>query len=149
MRFVGRVHEMTWSLPLLVVAALALNGCGDDDEASPTSPSAASSPSPAPSTHLLPPAATPSVTSAPVIPTDSEDYAIALIEAWERGDRDAAATFADPDDLETLFSREGGGAGTWSLEGCEGAMGSTYCTFRADGEPVRDCARRQRGGVAR
>jgi hypothetical protein len=58
-----------------------------------------------------------------------------LIKAWERGDRDAAATFATPDALETLFSREGGGEGTWSLEDCDGAMGSTYCTFSAGGEP--------------
>ena len=84
----------------------------------------------------MPPAARRIPPSAPVIPTDSEDYAIALIEAWERGDRDAAAALTDPDALETLFSREGGGAGTWSLEGCDGAMGSTYCTFRADGEPA-------------
>ena len=70
-----------------------------------------------------------------VVPTDSQAYAIALVEAWERGDRDVAATLAGPAALETLFSREGGGAATWSLEDCEGAMGSTYCTFRADGEP--------------
>ena len=89
-----------------------MNSCGDDDQASSNS-------------------------SSTVFPTSSDNYAGALIEAWERGDRDTAARFAEPNALETLFSREGGGAGSSLLVDCDGAMGSTYCTFNnADGSAV-------------
>ena len=67
-------------------------------------------------------------------PTEVDAYATALVEAWERGDRETAAGFATEDALGVLFSRDGGGATTWTLESCEGTAGSSYCTFGAGGD---------------
>jgi hypothetical protein len=68
--------------------------------------------------------------------TDPAEYASALVRAWERGDETAAGLLATDGAVQVLFSREGGGAGTWSLRGCEGAAGSSYCTFTAGGTPT-------------
>ena len=106
---------MRWLLPVAVAAALTLNACGDDDEQA----SAASTPASLSPTY----ASSTAPTTISNAPTDSQAYAIALVEAWERRDRDVVATLAGPKALETLFSREGGGAATWALEDCDGAMG--------------------------
>jgi hypothetical protein len=36
--------------------------------------------------------------------------------------------------VDAIFAFEGGG--TWSVTSCEGAAGSTYCTFSAGGDPT-------------
>ena len=70
----------------------------------------------------------------PAIPSDPEAYATALIRAWELGDAPVAEVFATDDAFNQLFSFEGGGApGIWQVTACEGAAGSSYCTFSAGG----------------
>ena len=71
----------------------------------------------------------------PAIPSDPEAYATALIRAWELGDAPVAEVFATDDAFNQLFAFEGGGApGIWQVTFCEGAAGSTYCTFSAGGD---------------
>jgi hypothetical protein len=71
----------------------------------------------------------------PAIPSDPEAYATALIRAWELGDAPVAEVFATDDAFNQLFAFEGGGApGIWQVTSCEGAAGSTYCTFSAGGD---------------
>jgi hypothetical protein len=125
---------------LLAASAFALAACGDDATSTttpPTTPPTTVAPTTEPTATVPATVAEPTTTSpASVIPTDPAAYATALIEAWERGDQPAAAELATSDAVEMLFSREGGGAGTWSLVGCEGAAGSSYCTFNAGGDPT-------------
>jgi hypothetical protein len=74
---------------------------------------------------------------APAIPSDPAEYATALIRAWELGDAPVAEVFATDDAFNQLFAFEGAGApGVWQLVRCEGAAGSTYCTFNAGGDPT-------------
>ena len=73
----------------------------------------------------------------PAIPSDPAEYATALIRAWELGDAPVAEVFATDDAFDQLFAFEGAGApGVWQLVGCEGAAGSSYCTFDAGGDPT-------------
>lgn len=73
----------------------------------------------------------------PAIPSDPAEYATALIRAWELGDAPVAEVFATDDAFDQLFAFEGAGApGVWQLVRCEGAAGSTYCTFNAGGDPT-------------
>lgn len=69
-------------------------------------------------------------------PTEPDAYATALIEAWSTGDAATAEVLATDEAFDALFAFESGGPGTWALDGCEGAAGSSYCTFRAGGDPT-------------
>jgi hypothetical protein len=73
----------------------------------------------------------------PAIPSDPAEYATALIRAWELGDAPVAEVFATDDAFNQLFAFEGAGApGVWQLVSCDGAAGSSYCTFNAGGDPT-------------
>lgn len=68
-------------------------------------------------------------------PTDAQAYAQALIDAWQAGDRDRAVQLVrDPDDADELFDDDLSGAPTFEL--CEGAAGSSYCTWTGTGYQV-------------
>jgi hypothetical protein len=98
-----------------IIGIAALTGCGDDGED--------------------PPAEEPTTTTevvAPQIPTDSESYATAFVDAWSSGDREYADVLGTDEAVDTIFAFEGGG--TWTLVDCEGAMGSSYCTYSAGGD---------------
>ncbi len=112
----------------LLVPALLLGACGDDDSDTP----------PTTVTEDATTTVEDSTTTAPTsaLPTDPESYAVALVEAWEHGDSEAAEQLATAEAVETLFAFESGGPGSWSLVMCEGAAGSTYCTFNAGGDPT-------------
>lgn len=124
---------------LLVLAV----GCGDDG-GTPTT-TAAPTTTVADTTTVPPTTAAPtSTTPTPptvdpgddALPTDPADYAVSLVGVWEAGDRESALVFATPAAVDTIFAYESGGPGTWSLVGCEGAAGSTTCTFTAGGDPT-------------
>jgi hypothetical protein len=126
---------------LLVVAV----SCGDDDTASTTTTEASTTSTTAvettttAETTAVPPDTTPPTTTAavdPGIPTDPEAYAVAFVEAWEQGDHDRALQLGTATAVDTIFAYESGGAGGWSLVQCEGAAGSSYCTFTAGGDPT-------------
>lgn len=73
--------------------------------------------------------------SATAFPTDAQAYAQALVDAWQAGDRDLAVQLVrDPDDADELFDDDL--AGTPTLQGCEGAAGSSYCTFTGQGYEI-------------
>jgi hypothetical protein len=75
----------------------------------------------------------------PVIPTNAEDYAIAFIEAWATGDQETALALGTQEAVDTIFAFEPGGEegspAVWTLDHCEGAAGSSFCTFTAGGDP--------------
>ena len=109
-----------------MAAAMVLAACGSDaGTASTTTSTTAGTIS------------TASVTTTTVEPTISmgpAPYATAFVEAWASGDRTTAELLGSPDAVDTIFSREGGGS--WVLSECEGAAGSSYCTFTAGGDPT-------------
>ncbi|MDT9595127.1 hypothetical protein RDV89_18715 [Nocardioides zeae] len=70
------------------------------------------------------------------LPTDAQAYAQAFVDAWQAGDRPAAEQLVrDLDDADELFD-EDDLRGTPALQGCEGAAGSSYCTFVGDNYQV-------------
>jgi hypothetical protein len=132
---------------LLIVAGMVLVGaaCGDDgDSSSATTTEATTTTVPETTTTVAPTTtAPPATTAAPpttvdpgddALPTDPQDYARSFIGAWEAGDQDSAAVFGTEAAVTTIFAYESGGPGAWSVTSCEGAAGSTYCTFSAGGD---------------
>lgn len=78
---------------------------------------------------------TPSAPATDDFPTDAQAYAQALIDAWQAGDRDRAVQLVrDPDDADELFDDDLSPAPTF--ERCEGAAGSSYCTWTGTGYEV-------------
>ena len=74
------------------------------------------------------------------IPTDPDAYADFFIKAWAAGDRTRALKFGSASAVDTLFAYEAGGEEgapppDWQVVECEGAAGSSYCTFSAGGDP--------------
>lgn len=151
----SRGRRTATALVGLGTALVVLAGCGgDDDDASvplPTGPIEVSS-SETPtggategSTVTSAPAPTDDTdgtggtggTAAPdpatgALPTDAQSYAQALIDAWQAGDRAAADRLGDPDEVEDLFE-EDDLRGTPAFVSCEGAAGSSYCTWQGTG----------------
>jgi hypothetical protein len=132
---------VTRLLPILVGLVVLAGACGDDSGSTSTTTSEPTTTSTTTST-TAPPATTTTVpptttTTASPLPTDPQAYATAFVEAWESGDQAAAATLGTQEAVDTIFAYDpGGGPGTWSLVGCEGAAGSSYCTFNAGGDPT-------------
>lgn len=77
-----------------------------------------------------------STTTAGGLPTDPDAYATAFVQAWEVGDQATALELGTQSAVDSIFAFESGGAGSWSLETCEGAAGSSFCTFTAGGDPT-------------
>jgi hypothetical protein len=61
---------------------------------------------------------------------------VAFVGAWEQGDQDRALELGTSAAVDTIFAYDSGGAGGWSFVQCEGAAGSSYCTFNAGGDPT-------------
>jgi hypothetical protein len=136
-------------LPLFVATLVLLAaGCGDDGESSTTTTAEVTTTTVAETTTTSSTPTTtapPSTTAAPpttgdpgddAIPTDPQDYATAFVGVWEAGDQESALVFGTQAAVDAIFAVESGGPGTWSVTGCEGAAGSTYCTFSAGGDPT-------------
>jgi catechol 2,3-dioxygenase-like lactoylglutathione lyase family enzyme len=52
------------------------------------------------------------------------------VRAWGVGNRTEAARFAAPSAVEALFGFADPGGPRWDLQGCEGAGGTTHCSYR-------------------
>ncbi len=136
------------SLTLLVggIAALALllAACGSDggDEDVTTTTTAevtTTTAAPTTTTTATPPTTaghSTSTTTAGGLPTDPQAYATAFVQAWEVGDQATALELGTQSAVDAIFAFESGGAGSWTLTTCEGAAGSSFCTFTAGGDPT-------------
>jgi hypothetical protein len=139
-RAAGTVRFMRTLRTCGVVAAalmLALTGCGDDKKTASSSSSSSTSSSVSATSSTTGSSTTTSggsTSSTLVLPHDAGVYAVAFIEAWSNGDRDTATRLGTTTAVDTIFAYEGGG--TWDVDSCEGAAGSTYCTFNAGGDPT-------------
>ena len=132
------------SLILVVVGLVVLGAaCGSDggDEATTTTaevttttvaPATPTSAASVPTT--VAPATTSTTAGAVELPTDPQAYATAFVEAWASGDQATALVLGSQSAVDAIFAFEGGG--TWTLVGCEGAAGSSFCTFNAGGDPT-------------
>lgn len=80
-------------------------------------------------------AATPTGSGGIVQPTsesasdDPEALATGLFDAWRRGDRASANAIAEAAAVDLLFGRTWRQTDGWIYDGCEGAAGSTFCTW--------------------
>lgn len=122
--------------------ALLLAACGSDDDSADTTDttttttevttaSSETTAPPASETTAAPPSS--GETTAPPgdgeLPTDTEAWAVELVRAWGAGDRDRSAQLATAEVVDALFGHADPGGDDWALDRCEGAAGSTYCTF--------------------
>jgi len=71
-------------------------------------------------------------TTASTTPTviDPETAAKKFVDAWQAGDSATAATYGSADAVAEIF---GHAMAAVTFDHCEGAMGSTYCTFAKPG----------------
>jgi catechol 2,3-dioxygenase-like lactoylglutathione lyase family enzyme len=73
---------------------------------------------------------TTATTEPAAFPREAADYTARLVRAWGVGNRTEAARFAAPSAVEALFGFADPGGPRWDLQGCEGAGGTTYCSYR-------------------
>lgn len=121
---------------LAVGLVSACSGAGIADD--PTSTAAGSPPtteSPSVPTSAAVTTA-PSDTAAPTtvpesepLPTNAADYAAAAFEAWMGSNQDLLARLMTEESLATLRSITFETGAAWEFERCEGAAGSSYCTW--------------------
>jgi hypothetical protein len=62
------------------------------------------------------------------LPTEPQAYAQAALDAWSADDAATLERLATPDAVESLGQFDLGGQ-SWTTPECEGAAGSTYCTW--------------------
>lgn len=65
-----------------------------------------------------------------------EASAKALYDAWASGDRAAAERVAQPEAVNTLFTRRWQAGDGWAFAECSGAAGSTICTWQRTGSQL-------------
>lgn len=82
----------------------------------------------------------PATTTTPAISADPQGYAVALYNAWKAGDRVAASRVASPQAVNQIFAvpyqaqaSTRGPVDPYSSQGCQGAAGSTICSWQAVG----------------
>jgi hypothetical protein len=82
----------------------------------------------------------PATTTTPPISADPQGFAVALYNAWKTGDRVAASRVASPSAVTQMFAvpyqaqaSTGGPVDPYSFQGCQGAAGSTICSWQAQG----------------
>lgn len=63
------------------------------------------------------------------LPTNAADYAAAAFEAWTADDEDMLARLLTEESLEELRNMTFDPGADWEFERCEGAAGSSYCTW--------------------
>lgn len=127
---------------------MLLAACGNDDDSAETTETTTAeavtttaSTAPITDQTTAPPTTAPTATTAPAettepeaggvdgLPPDTEGWATEMVIGWGRGDRDRVARLATPEVVDALFAYADPGGPDWELERCEGAAGSTYCTF--------------------
>lgn len=65
------------------------------------------------------------------VPTDLADLADDLIQAWGAGDREAAAEYAGPTDVQVLFGLADPGGTTWDQTMCVAIDDDQQCVYRS------------------
>lgn len=69
---------------------------------------------------------------------DPQTAAKDVFSAWETGNRDQAAKNATPAAVNEIFAESFSSSDSWSFEGCQGAAGHTFCSWkRSDGRELR------------
>lgn len=63
------------------------------------------------------------------LPTNAADYATVAFDAWTAGDRDLLARLFTEQALQALDELSVDPAGDWEFVRCEGAAGSSYCSW--------------------
>lgn len=92
-------------------------------------------PAPSTETTTLTPDTSPVSTPPEMIPlpTNAQDYADELVRAWSKHFEGYLARLAGPDPLAVLAAHDSLAGSTWTRSACEGAAGSSYCTYTASG----------------
>ena len=105
---------------LAVVAMVLLAACGtsSDDDSSATTTTGSDGTT-----------TTVEVQSEPGLCDTDEQCAESLYWAWIAADRSRAAGIATPDAVDSLFANTYQPSDNWQYNGCDGAMGSTGCTW--------------------
>ena len=147
-RTTGRATRLAVSCLALALASAALAGCrfttaGSGDSATPptvtqtvtvtVTPTAPTLPHPTFSKPITPPVSpmTPPLPKDQPIPSTSQGYAQDFATAWASHDRGRADELGSPAAVKAAFARRA--TSTPTLSGCEGAAGSSYCTFTTSG----------------
>jgi hypothetical protein len=94
-------------------------------------------------------------TAVAAVPSTPEGYAQALYAAWKAGDRNAAGKVASPDAVNQIFQfayqpipTNAGAQDPYQFRGCEGAAGSTSCTWAGQGNAqIIETVRNDTGGL--
>jgi hypothetical protein len=80
----------------------------------------------------------PATTTTAAISADPQGYAVALYNAWKTGDGVAASRVASPQAVTQMFAvpyqaqaSTTGPVDPYSFQGCQGAAGSTICSWQA------------------
>jgi peptidoglycan hydrolase-like protein with peptidoglycan-binding domain len=69
---------------------------------------------------------------------DPQTAAKNVFSAWEAHNRDQAAKNATPTAVNEIFAESFSAADGWSFEGCQGAAGHTFCSWkRSNGHELR------------
>ena len=69
---------------------------------------------------------------------DPQTAAKDVFNAWEANNRDEAGKNATPAAVNEIFAQSFSAADGWSFEGCQGALGHTFCSWkRPDGHELR------------
>jgi hypothetical protein len=76
-----------------------------------------------------PPAAPPPAANAPTYPTDADTYAKAAVTAWLHGDQARLDQLRDPGNQILHSVGLGDYDKNYTFQDCQGAAGSSYCTF--------------------
>lgn len=120
-----------WVVLSAVVMVGACSGTGATDDSTSTT---AGTPPPTESLSVPTSSAVISVPSetlpeAQPLPTNAADYATAAFEAWRSGDGDMLTRLLTGEALEALRAITVDPGAAWEFERCEGAAGSSYCTW--------------------
>jgi hypothetical protein len=70
------------------------------------------------------------------LPTNVEAYAELFVSHWVRGDRGGAEQLGTPEAVSAIFAAAETPAAAPALRDCEGAAGSSYCTFDGVGNTL-------------
>ena len=138
---------------LAIAIAVVLAGCGPSKGPATTTGTSSTTPTPATITVTTTVTASPTATrpvptkptrptidpspttpppgkDAPAIPRSAQDYGIAFVTAWVKGDRTRATQLGSEAAVKDAFAVRPGVAPRF--QHCEGAAGSSYCTWEGD-----------------
>ncbi|HSJ35516.1 MAG TPA: hypothetical protein VLB85_10730 [Acidimicrobiia bacterium] len=134
-RFPFRHSRLMVVLSVAVIVG-ACSGTGTTDEPTPTSagtspPTESSSVPTSSALTTVPSDSVPSETlpEAEPLPTNAAAYAAAAFEAWRADDEEMLGRLLTEESLEALRNITFDPGADWEFDRCEGAAGSSYCTW--------------------